>query len=146
MVRRSNGLSLIEAVAAVAVMVPILFACLMAVQEVSQGYQIKQGLSQAARQAAQDMASAYQQSSAVASDRSSQDSIVYSKITVPGAVAHQSQFDDASFDTASTPQTVTITVHYKSDGNTNLPQFPSFDPINLGANFDMNASSTYSLQ
>lgn len=137
---------MIETVATIAVMVPVMIACVMAVQEVSQAYQIKQGLSQGARQAARDLAVAYSQSKMVENDRSVQNSMVYSKIKIPGVITHESQFDNGSFDTSSTPPTVTVNVHYKSDGATQLPQFPSFDPLGLGANFDLNATATYSLE
>lgn len=146
MSRKSSGLSLIETAAAAVVMIPVMIACVMAVQEVSEAYQIKQGLSQGARQAARDLAVAYSQSNLVENDRSLQDSMVYTKIKIPRIVSDKSQFDNATFDTSATPPTVTVNVHYRSDGTTGLPPFPSFDPLNIGANFDLNASATYSLE
>jgi Flp pilus assembly protein TadG len=144
---RSNNkaLSLIECVAAIAVMVPIMIGCCMAIQEVSQAYQIKQGLAQAARQAARDMAAAYAQSKQIDGSREVQNSFVYNKVKVPGAVTHPTQFDTAVFETSVDPKVVSVTVHYKSNGSTELPAFPTFDPINLGSNFDLNATATYAL-
>lgn len=146
MSRRTSGLSLIEAAAAAVVMIPVMITCVMAVQEVSEAYQIKQGLSQGARQAARDLAVAYSQSELIENDRSLQDSMVYSKIKIARAVNDKSQFDNATFDTSASPPTVTVNVHYKSGADTGLPPFPSFDPLNLGASFDLNAAATYSLE
>lgn len=145
MKRNSKAISLIECVAAISVMTPIMVGCCMAIQEVSQAYQIKQGLAQAARQAACDMSAVYLQSPLVDNNRAIQNSFVYGKITVPGVVTHQSQFDNAVFDVAANPRLVSVTVHYRSDGNTNLAVFPSVDPLKLGSNIDLNATATYSL-
>jgi hypothetical protein len=147
MLRKSaKGITLIEAVGTIVLMIPIMMACIMAVQEVSQAYAIKQGLAQAARQAAADLAVAYEQSHLVAQSRALQDSLVFSKIAVRNAVTSATQFDDGQFDTAADPPSVTVTVHYRANAITNLPAFPAIDPINLGSSLDLNASATYSLQ
>jgi Flp pilus assembly protein TadG len=141
-----SGFTLIEATATICVMLPIMITVVMAIQEVSQAYQLKQGLAQAARQAVRDLAAQYGVSEMIATDRASQDATVYSKVTVPGVVSHQSQFDDGVFDTVSDPPKVTVTVHYKCNATTGLPLFPAFDPLNWGSNVDLNASATYSLK
>lgn len=140
---RSKGFTLAETAGAMTVMIPVIVAIFMAFTEVAQAFAIRQDLSQAAREAAYDMAVAYEKSSFVAANRSAQDA-VYSGIRKANVINANQQFDDAVFDFGSTPGSVSVTVHYTSNQN-GLPAFPTFDPLNLGANFPLQATATYAL-
>lgn len=143
-ISRSNGFTLAETVGTMSLMIPLIVGCFMAFVEVSQAFSLRQDLSQAARQAAYDMAVAYEKTPFVATSRSSQNTLVYNGIRKNNVINSSQQFDDAVFDLSDTPGSVTVTVHYQS-GQHNLPIFPTFDPLNLGANFPLQASATYSL-
>lgn len=143
-IRRSGAFTLAETVGSMSLMIPIIIGCFMAFVEVSQAFSLRQDLSQAARQAAYDMAVAYEKTPFVANSRSSQDSLVYNGIRKSNVINNSQQFDNAEFDLSTTPGNVTVTVHYQS-GQHGLPAFPTFDPLNIGANFPLQASATYSL-
>lgn len=141
---RSGGFTLAETVGTMSLMIPLIIGCFMAFVEVSQAFSLRQDLSQAARQAAYDMAVAYEKTPFVLTSRGSQNTLVYNGIRKSNVINSSQQFDDAVFDLSDTPGSVTVTVHYQS-GQHNLPTFPTFDPLNIGANFPLQASATYSL-
>lgn len=143
--RRQSGFSLVEAAATIAVMIPLLIAVVLVISEISEAYRIKMALVQAAREAARDMAVAYAKSPLVEGDKVLQDNMVFDKVRVSNVLVASSQFDIATFDTSATPPVVRVTNSYVSDATTNLPPFPTFDPLNLGSNFQLNAEATYPL-
>jgi hypothetical protein len=143
--RRQNGFSLVEAAATISVMIPMLIAVVLVVSEISEAYRIKMALVQAARQAAHDMAVAYGKTPLLEGNKVLQDNMVYDKVRVSNVIVDSTQFALAEFDTSSTPPLVRVTNSYISDSTTNLPKFPSFDPLNLGSNFQLNAEATYPL-
>jgi hypothetical protein len=139
--RNTRGLSLAETAASFVVLLPVLVLIVYTISEVAHVYMIKEGLSEAARRAARDVSAAYHGSKLVATNRSLQDR-VYKNIRVPNVVHDPSQFNDAVFDLNSTPQTVTVRVHFRS-AQFGLPRFPNVDPLNLQNVLKLNASATY---
>lgn len=142
--RKARGITITEAVAAMSVMLPILASCAMVISEVTHAYVIKQGLQQCAREAARSMAGMYQESTMVVGNKSVQDTLVYNNVRRANIVNASAQFDEAAFDMTTTPPTVTVNVRY-TGGQNGLANYPLFDPLNLGANFNINANATYSL-
>lgn len=126
-------------------LIPILFTVLFVVLEASKAYFIKESLSQGARQAARDCAVAYGSNNKIDGDRSLQDSFVFTNVKIPGVINDERQFDDAQFDANAVPPKVTVTVHYAS-GQYGLATFPNPDPLKLGNNFHLSATSTYRLE
>lgn len=145
--RRKNpgGVTLAEAAAAVGLLVPLAILIVFVVLEASYAYLIRTSLSQAARQAARDLAIAYGQDADIANSRSLQNAQVFDNIRIQNMVADSNQFDDPVFNTTSDPNTVTVTVRYTS-GRYGLPTFPNPDPLKLGGSFQITASSTYRLE
>lgn len=142
--KRNKGLTLVEAVAAMTVMVPILASSAMVISEVTHAYLIKQGLQQCAREAARSMGAMYNETGLIVYSRTLQNSLVYNNVRLSNIVNASSQFDDAVFDTTAQPPTVTVNVRYTSAQN-GLPAFPMVDPLNLGSNYKINAVATYPL-
>jgi len=144
-IRQSRGVSIAEAAAALALLLPLIFTIIFVILEASYAYTIKNSLAEAARAAARDLAMAYGQNPGIATDRSLQNTQVFDTIRITNMVNDSSQFDDPVFQTAQDPMTVAVTVRYLS-GQFNLPPFPNPDPLNLGSNFQITASSTYRLE
>ena len=143
MLRSGQGVTLVETVGIMSIMLPILMTSVLVVGEVSHSYAIKQGLLHAARQAARSMVSLYDESPMIAKNRSLQDALVYNKVRVMHIVNASAQFDTANFAPTAVPPTVTVTVRYTS-GRNGLMQFPLFDPLNMGS-AQISASATYPL-
>ena len=146
MVSNKRGISLLECISCAGLLIPLFMSCCLAMQEFSQAYKIKQGLLKAARQASSDLSLAFERSPKIAMNRAAQDANVYGAIAVAGIVVHKSQFDNAVFNLAKEPHTVTVTVHYRSDAATGLPGFPSLDPLKLGAIVDLKSTVTCPLK
>lgn len=142
--RSRKALTIAETAASMAFLVPIIVLLIFAVIEVSQAYHIHNGLSDAARRAARDLAAAYAQSSRVVGDRSLQNSLVYDRIRIQNVINSSEQFGEATFDEGADPPTVTVVVRYTGE-ETGLPKFPDPDPINLGASLNLQATATYRL-
>jgi len=134
-----------EAAAAIALLLPLLILVIFVVLEASYAYLIKNSLAQASREAARDLAVQYGQDPTIAGSRTLQNTQVFDKIRINKIVAASQQFDDPVFATGNDPPTVTVTVHYLS-GQFGLPVFPNPDPLKLGANFKIDATSTYRLE
>jgi Flp pilus assembly protein TadG len=143
--RKQNGASIAETAASLVLFLPILIAVLFVVLEASQAYLIKEGLSQAAREAARNLAVQYGSNSQIQYSRSMQDVMVFNNIHINNVVVSTNQFDSPTWDTAGIPPTVTVTVHYTS-GKNGLSTFPNPDPLHIGKNFKLDATSTYRLE
>ncbi|MBI4533789.1 MAG: pilus assembly protein [Candidatus Melainabacteria bacterium] len=143
--RTPQGVSIAEAAASLGLLLPLVILVVFVILEASYAYLIKTSLSQAARQAARDLAIAYGQNSQVATSRALQDSMVFSNIQISKMVTSTQQFDNPVFNAAADPPTVSVTVRYLS-GQYGLPVFPNPDPLNLGSSFIITASSTYRLE
>lgn len=142
--RNKQGITITEAVAAMSVMIPIMASSAMVISEVSHAYVIKEGLQKCAREAARNMSAVYQETKIVVGNRALQDSLVYNNVRLSNIVNSSVQYDNAVFDQASSPPTVTVNVRYTS-GQNGLSPFPLYDPLNLGTNFKINAQATYAL-
>ena len=143
--RRSKGAVLAEFAAVMALMFPVLMLILFVVLEMAQAYLIKDALSQAARQAARDLAIVYGQDPTIQFSRANQDSTVFSKIQIPNVVNSAVQFSNPVWNSAASPPTVSVSVSYTS-GKNGLPVFPNPDPLSLGSSFSLSGSSTYRLE
>jgi hypothetical protein len=142
---RGRGATIAEAGAALGLLLPLAFTVIFVVLEASYAYMIKSSLSQASRQAARDLAIAYGQNPSIQSDRSLQNVQVFDNIRIKDMVADSAQFEDPTFQTASDPPTVSVTVRYLG-GQHGLPPFPNPDPLHLGSSFQITANSTYRLE
>lgn len=143
--RRKRGVSIAEAAASLVVLLPLMVAVLYVVLESSYAYLIKYCMSEAARQAARDLAIEYGQDNSIAGDRSKENTEVFDKIRIMNMVNDSGQFDDPVFDTAADPPTVVVTCRYVSN-TYGLPRFPNPDPLHLGGSFSINATATYRLE
>lgn len=143
--RKSKGAGIAETAAALVLLIPLVFLVLYVVLEASKAYFIKEGLSQGARQAARDLAIAYGHTGSIENSRLTQDNMVLSNIKINGVINDPQQFDDPVFNSSASPPTVTVTVRY-TGGQYGLPTFPHPDPLNLGGNFNLSATSTYRLE
>ena len=143
--RKARAVSIAEAAAVTSLLLPLLILVLFVVVEATQAYLIKNSLAEAARQAARDLSVEYGQDPAVAGSRSLQDTLVFDKIRIKNVVNDSQQFNNPVFDTSADPPTVKVTVEYKG-GQYGLPSFPNPDPLQLGKNFKIDATSTYRLE
>lgn len=141
---RSRGTSIAETAAAMVLLLPLLICIMFVVLEASKAYMIKESLSQGARQAARDLSVTYGNDASIANNPVMEDVRVYSNIRMTGVIASSNQFQ-STWDTASSPPTVTTTVQYTS-GRNGLPVFPNPDPLHLGRMFQLSATSTYRLE
>jgi len=87
----------------------------------------------------------YGSNSQIQYSRSMQDVMVFNNIHINNVVVSTNQFDNPTWDTAGIPPTVTVTVHYTS-GQNGLSTFPNPDPLHIGKNFKLDATSTYRLE
>jgi hypothetical protein len=144
--RKNRGATIAEAGAALGLLLPLAFTLIFVVMEASYAYLIKESMAQGARQAARDLSIYYgQNGSAIASNRTLQDSMVFDKIRITNMIKSSSQFANPVFQTTTEPLTVTVTCSY-TGGQYGLPTFPNPDPLNLGSNITLSATSTYRLE
>lgn len=145
--KRANprAAALAEAAASLALLIPLVVVMIFTIMEVSYAYFLKSSLAECARRAARDMSIAYGVAPLIVSSRATQDLMVYNNIRLTNVLNDSRQFDDAAFSVSTDPATVTITVHYLSN-KYGLPTFPYPDPLNLGINFQISATSTYRLE
>lgn len=142
---RRRGVSIVETAAAMSLLIPLIFALIYAVTEISYAYLLKSSLAQGARQAARDLAIAYGQNPAVAGSRSLQEAMVFQNIRINNIINSNAQFDDPVFNTGVSPHTVFVNVKYLGS-QYGLPPFPNPDVLNLGSKFVITADSTYRLE
>lgn len=143
--RCARGYVIAEAAASLVFILPLVFILFFAAAELVQAYCINTVLTQAANQAARQLAVVYPDNSTTLQYRSYQDSLVYGGINYNGIIANSAQFDDAVFNTTADPPTVTVTVHY-TGGQYGLSPFPAFDPLGIGKNFQLASTSVYKLE
>lgn len=143
--RTKKGVAIAEAAASLSLLIPLVMLILFVTVETTYAYLIQSSLAQGARRAARNLAIAYGQNPAVASDRSLQDAMVIQYIRIPNFINDNEQFDDPVFNTAMVPHTVSVTVHYRS-GQYGLPVFPEPDPLNIANKIVITAESTYRLE
>ena len=142
--RSRKGAFIAEGVATMSVILPILVAVLFVAIEASYAYVINSSLSEAAREAARNMAIEYGKNPAIADSRSLQDSQVYDHVRIDKIVADSSQFENGVFDLAADPPIVTVAVHYAS-GQHGLPVFPTIDPLHIADTMVIIGRASYRL-
>ncbi len=143
--RSANGSTIAETAAAMGILIPLIFAILFVVAEVSQAYLIKESLSQSAREAARQMAICYGQDQQIKTNRKLQERYVFDQIRIANIVNSSQQFANPVWDVTGSPPTVSVTVSYTS-GKNGLPVFPAPDPLSFGSKFNLVASSVYRIE
>jgi Flp pilus assembly protein TadG len=143
--RKNSGVAIVEGAASMVILLPIMFLVMYVALEVSYMYVLKSSLAEAAREAARNLAIAYGQDPAIATDRGLQDSTVFDKLRIGAIINSSAQFDNPVFNTSNDPPTVTVRVNY-TGGQYNLPPFPNPDPLHLEGNFQLFGTSIYRLQ
>jgi Flp pilus assembly protein TadG len=142
--KRQSGATIAETAAAMVLLIPLIFTVLFVTLEASKAYLIKESLSQGAREGARALAVAYGQNAGIQYDSVAQQNIL-GQIHINGVIHSADQFETPVFNSSGIPPTVSLTVNYAS-GQYGLPTFPNPDPLNLGANFKLSATSTYRLE
>lgn len=143
--RGSSGIGLAESTASLSLLLPVIITLVFVILEISMSFFIQSTLSEAARQAARDLAIAYGVAPSVTSSRTMQNTMVFDNIRIANVVNSSEQFDDPVFSTATDPATVTVNIRYASN-QYGLPAFPSTDPLHLGSDYLISASCTYRLE
>jgi len=143
--RCGTGASIAEAAAALSLLLPLMILIIYVILESSYAYMIKNSLSEAVRQAGRDLSLAYGEDPNIMYDRAMQDIEVFDKIRITNMVNDSAQFSDPVWDTSNSPPTVRVTCTYLSS-QYNLPTFPNPDPLRLGSNYSITATSTYRLE
>jgi hypothetical protein len=152
--RRNKGLSLVEFAAALAFGFPLVMITIYAVIEANMLFTIRTNCDAAVRRAAQVMINDYQTNGTSATSYTQ----AGSNKNLPSAVAFDIKTADGHYfvnknanqftwtwDLASTPKTITVTVKYPttgSAGNSLLP-FPYPDPLNLRNQFSIVTTGTF---
>lgn len=142
--KRRHGTVLMEAAATLVVLLPVIFIIFFVMAEASQVFMISTSLTQAARQAARDLAIDYGRDPTVAASRTKQDGDVFDNIRITTIVVNSQQFADPIFDTSSLNPSVTVTVTY-AGGQYGLSGL-LIDPLHLGRNHKIQSTSTYRLE
>lgn len=140
-----KGVSLVEFAVAVSLFLPLLISIIYVVLEASYMYTVKANLDVASRKAARELAIMYGTSKTNAQQPAASNP-VFTNTRIPNFVANNGQFDDPTFVTAPAPGTVTVTIHYPTNGAYGLPPFPNPDPLHIGSSFDLTSTSTFSLE
>jgi len=124
--KRRGGQALIESVAALVLLLPIIMIVIYAVAECSYACVIKSGLSAAAHEGARNIAIAYWKNGGVEPDPAP----ILERVKVANIVTSPSQFT-VGYSPQGNPDSVTVTVKYGGT-DTGLPPFPNPDPLGLG--------------
>jgi hypothetical protein len=141
--RRKNGSGLVEAAAALVLLLPLFLVLLAVTAEVVQVYLIKDALTAASHQAARQLTLSYWQNSQIATSRSLQESTVFDKIRINNMIVNSAQFSTANFDLNADPPVVTVGVVYTC-GKWGLPAFRP-DVLKLGS-FTISSGETHALE
>lgn len=143
--RRERGIGMAESAASLAILLPLVVTLIFAILEISYAFFLESTMTEAARHAARDLAIAYGVNPSVTSSRTMQNSMVFDNIRITNVINNSQQFDNPVFSTTTDPATVTVRVRYLSN-QYGLPAFPNADPLHLGSNFQISATSTYRLE
>lgn len=142
---RQRGAAIAETAAAMCLFLPLVLVILFVALEVSYAYVLKSTLSEAAREAARDLAIAYGLYGPAVKSSTAENQYAFDKIRIANIVNASEQFTADWSNETSDPPTVQVTCRYLS-GKNGLPVFPNPDPLNLGANYIINGIATYRLQ
>lgn len=140
--RPKHGAAIVEMVAALILLFPILVAILLVTIEASTAYSLYGGVDLAARNAAHALGKEFGKNPQIAFDTSAQQAIL-SGIRVNNVVNDNAQFTGLVFD-FNNPPTVTLTCDFLS-GQYGLPVFPNPDPLGMKGN-RISSTATFRLQ
>lgn len=143
--RPRTGGSIVEAAAALTLLLPLVIITIFVTLEVSYAYLLKSSLSEAAREGARSLSIAYGLDPTVANSRSTANQKAFDKIRIYNIVNDSLQFSDPTWVTTGDVPTVSVVVTYKS-GQYGLPKFPYPDPLHLAGRFELAGNATYRLQ
>lgn len=142
--RQSKGHLIAELAVSLSILLPLYVTILYVSFEVNQAFAIYNGLSESARQAARQLAIAYNSNPTSAQSDNGQKA-VFDQVRFTNIVNSSSQFSVPSgtsgWNTTATPGSVTVVCTYQS-GNHGLEVFPNPDPLHLGSSFTLTAQST----
>ncbi len=144
--KRSIGVAAVELSAAIMVLLPLLIIVCYVAAEAMQLCMIKSVLNRGAAVAARRLAIAYcsDGASAIANPESS-----FANVRVANVIIDDRQFTvppgTSGWNLYSKPPTVCVEVTFRSNLY-GLPQFPSPDPLNLGANLILKSSAKANLE
>jgi hypothetical protein len=155
---RSTGAYTVETAVSMVILIPLLITIVFVGIEACKGIAIMQALEQGARQAAHNLAVAYADHPTIVSNPSEQRTYGFDPVRIHGVIESSAQFDPPTWknvpgapgnptttiDPAS-PQTVSVTVSYTS-GQNGVPAFPDIDPLHWAPNFNLKATSTYTIE
>lgn len=144
MKRNRKGSSIAESAASMSLLLPLTILIIFVALEVGYSYLIKTSLSQAARQAARELAVAYGGDPTIAQNKAAQEAVL-EKVRIPNMVHNNAQFEQVAFDTSQSPHTVSVHVRYLSN-QYGLPRFPNPDPLQMGNSLQIASQATYRLE
>lgn len=146
--RTCKGAAVAEAVATIAIFVPIIVLIVLVTIQSSIACIISTKMSHGAHLAARALAAQYGTTQSIAVDGAQQQTIL-TNVRIANYVADNSQFElsSSSWQTTAVPPTVTVTCTYVPGvGTPPLSPFPTFDPLGLGGFFRIKSSATCRLQ
>jgi len=141
---RTNRGNISEFGAVLVLVVPLVLILIFAGYEFAYGFLIKSNIDNAAKNASRALAIEYGQDPTVATNSTKQQAI-FDKIRIPNFVNDNQQFAVVKFEPVADPESVSVTVKYLG-GQYNLPKFPNPDPLQIGANFVIEGTSTYRVE
>lgn len=141
-VLRSKGVSLPETAASLAVILPIIVACIVASIEIIHFCLIQSSLSDAGHRAARQLAVAYWNDSKIATNRGLQETVVLDNIRISGVVNNNAQFENIVFDLSTECPKVSLKVRFVP-GRYGLPRLSTV-PLDLNG-LSITAESSHSL-
>lgn len=144
-VPRERGASIPEFAVVLSLFLPLMLTIVYVVLQASNLYMIKANLDVASRKASRELAILYNTNQAQASAPAASNT-VYTNTRIPNFVVANGQFDDPQFVTNPKPGTVTVRIHYPTQGGFGLPPFPNPDILKLGSAFDLSSQATFSLE
>lgn len=134
--RSHRGTQFAELGAALIMFLPVMMISVLVAAEAAEAYEIVGTLNQAANQAARALALSYSEDP---TGTMANPNTILSQITCLNIVKSTQQFN-TNWNTLSTPPMVTVTVTFKS-GQYGCATFPNPDPLNIGQNFTLTATS-----
>lgn len=140
--RSSRAYAISEFGASIVLIVPIVLLLGYAAVEAGIALTIQNSLNTSASLAARKLAISYAQNPALAI---ASPQLVFDQIRFTNIVNNSEQFAVSSWNTGSSPPTVTVTCSYMG-GQSGRPVFPNPDPLNLGAGFKLKSQATCQLE
>lgn len=136
--RKENGVAISEAAASLVVLIPVIAFIILSGIAVARVCLIQAALADVAHTAARQLAINYWKDPTIATDRATQDNLVFNQIRVPCVVNSSSQFEEVIFDAQSSSPNVSLLVRYVG-GRYGLPQL-SIPPFTVSSNLSARAA------